>query len=228
MTVHRDAGRRREHRRQTDHRRLGPERLREIDDRELAGVELVDELRERSTWCSRVGDAAWLRATVAQVALELISVLEQRQVGHVSRTARRPRPSRRSSSVRSRASASRTRRVNSSSVRTVAVRGTPAAAAMPAMSLPVDVAVGKPPTESRLSLSNTTCTQILRPIARERRQAAEVHQHRAVAVEHDDRAAPAGSARCRGPSTTRAPWRAADRRSSADGRSTGARPRPRP
>ena len=32
---------------------------------------------------------------------------------------------------------------------------------MPARSLPVDVAVGKPPTDSRLSLSNTMCTKFL-------------------------------------------------------------------
>ena len=37
--------------------------------------------------------------------------------------------------------------------------GIAAAAAMPARSVPVAVAVGKPPTDSRLSLSNTTCTR---------------------------------------------------------------------
>ena len=70
--------------------------------------------------------------------------------------------------------------------RTVRVLGTPAAAAMPARSLPVDVAVGKPPTDSRLSLSKTTWIEVARPVARQRRQAAEVHQDRSVAVEDDD------------------------------------------
>jgi hypothetical protein len=57
------------------------------------------------------------------------------------------------------ASASSNAARKSSSVRTVVVLGTPAAAAIDAMSLPVAVAVGKPPTERRLSLSNTTCTR---------------------------------------------------------------------
>src|SRR5947209_8647751 len=44
---------------------------------------------------------------------------------------------------------------NSSQVVTVAVCGTPAAFAVAARSVPVAVAVGKPPTDSRLSLSKT-------------------------------------------------------------------------
>src|SRR6266566_4864590 len=39
--------------------------------------------------------------------------------------------------------------------------GTPDALAMPARSVPVDVAVGKPPTERRLSLSKTMCRDFL-------------------------------------------------------------------
>jgi hypothetical protein len=45
--------------------------------------------------------------------------------------------------------------VNSSRLVTVRAPGMPAALATPARSVPVLVAVGKPPTESRLSLSNT-------------------------------------------------------------------------
>ena len=43
IDVDRHARRRREHRRQPDHRRVGPERLRQIDDRDPAGGEVGDE-----------------------------------------------------------------------------------------------------------------------------------------------------------------------------------------
>ena len=64
-------------------------------------------------------------------------------------------------SCETKASASSKAPANPSRSRAVAVRGTPAAAAIAARSLPVDVAVGKPPTDSRLSLSKITWTWFL-------------------------------------------------------------------
>ena len=131
-------------------------------------------------------------AQLAKVPLELISILQQRQVGDVAGRAHRldlGHDRRQLVAVQR----GRERRRESPRVdRTVAVRGTPAAAAMPAMSLPVAVAVGKPPTDRQTLVVEHDVHEIPRTIARQRRESAEVHEHRAVAIEHDDRAARAG------------------------------------
>ena len=84
--VDRDAGRRPEHRRQADDRRLGPERLRQIDDLQPARGQIVDELRQRGR--HRASPTRPLSGG-PQVALKLKPVLEQREARHVARRAHR-------------------------------------------------------------------------------------------------------------------------------------------
>src|SRR5262249_54890837 len=142
-TLDRQTRRRRERRRQADDGRRRPERLREVDDLKPAGEEILDEVGQR------VRSHLWNSNRFSRSARSVTKA-----DGPTASTFA-------TSVVKSRAvSASAKPRVNSSIVRTVAVRGTPAAAAMPARSLRVEVAVGKPPTDSRLSLSNTTCTRL--------------------------------------------------------------------
>ncbi len=73
---------------------------------------------------------------------------------------------------------------NASRSVTVPPLAIPAAWAMPARSEPVAVAVGNPPTLSRLWLSNTMWVRLRWGVAGQGGEPAQVHQHRAVAVEH--------------------------------------------
>src|SRR6478672_8856691 len=155
--VDRHTGRRRENRRQSNDRRVGPERLREVDDAQPTGVELGDELLENGghheAGCAVRAPAFFSQRwnsnrfsssarSVTKPAGPLASTFATIVVSSCA------------------AMASSNAATKSWMVRTVTARGMPAAAAMAVMSLPVDVAVGNPPTESRLSLSNTTCTRL--------------------------------------------------------------------
>src|SRR4051812_17942109 len=155
--VDRHTRRRREDRRQANHRRIGPEPLREVDDAQATGVELGDELLE---------DRGHQEAGCAVRAPAVFSQRwNSNRFSSSARSVTKPAGPLASTFativVSSRAAmASSNAATKSSTVRTVTARGMPAAAAIAVMSLPVDVAVGNPPTDSRLSLSNTTCTRL--------------------------------------------------------------------
>ena len=94
-----------------------------------------------------------------QRSLELEAVLQQRQI-HVERLRSHRLDLRDDRRQLSPASASTTDCWSCSGVSASSTLGIPQARATPARFVPVEVAVGKPPTESRLSLSKTTWSRL--------------------------------------------------------------------
>src|SRR6185295_3012929 len=130
-------------RRQPDDRRVRSERLTEVHHRQRSVGQCVHQLREESRAHDRRLRANWIRFSSSDRSV----TYDDGPTGSnlATMVVRSPAPS-----------ASSNARVKASSPKTRSVRGTPAAAAMAARSLPVAVAVGKPPTDSRLSLSKIT------------------------------------------------------------------------
>ena len=91
------------------------------------------------------------------------------------------------STVRSlRSMASLNRSEKSCTVLAVAVCSTPEARAMPAKSVPVEVAVGKPPTDNRAFVVEDDHREVARAVAGQGAEASQVHQHRAVPIKDYD------------------------------------------
>src|ERR687895_2643304 len=151
--VQSEPGRVRERRRQLDDRGLLGQRLREVNHLDGARPERVDQRRQRVghgyvSPSSRRSDLAnsnrfssrcrsmWKLAgpTASTLATRLVSA-------SVARSSRKAA-------------------VKPSSWSTILVPAMPAPRATAARSVPVPVAVGEPPTQSRLSLSKTTCVRL--------------------------------------------------------------------